>query len=183
MAAAEIDWTLLSNALSFYQGHGYRQVEVPWIVDPAILNLTCPEAWRIMFVPGLGGLVGSAEQSFLALDAAGRLGQGAFVALTPCFRNEPVVDRLHQKCFMKVELYRNDDTGPEALEAMIRLAQGFFLLHTEDEVERVATEDGFDLNLNGIEIGSYGIREAGGLRWVYGTGIAEPRFSTARGHG
>ena len=30
---------------------------------------------------------------------------------------------------------------------------------------------------NGIELGSYGIREFAGFRWIYGTGVAEPRLS------
>jgi len=40
------------------------------------------------------------------------------------------------------------------------------------------TAIGWDLNLYGQEIGSYGIRKLGGHHWVYGTGLAEPRFST-----
>lgn len=41
-------------------------------------------------------------------------------------------------------------------------------------------EDAFETHLakDSIEIGSYGIREWAGNRWVYGTGMAEPRTST-----
>lgn len=182
LGAPLIDWALLAQALGYYGGNGYRVVNLPWLADLDAIKLTCPDEVRVMTVPGHGGLVGSAEQAFLMLDRGGHLGKGAFVALTPCFRDEPVVDALHQKTFMKVELYRNDDTSPEALEAMIRLAQGFFRRHANAEIAREITEDGIDLTLGGVEIGSYGLREAGGLRWVYGTGLAEPRFSTAR-HG
>lgn len=34
-----------------------------------------------------------------------------------------------------------------------------------------------DIVFRGIELGSYGIREHKYLKWVYGTGLAEPRFS------
>lgn len=39
------------------------------------------------------------------------------------------------------------------------------------------TEIGADLTINGIEIGSYGVRTYNHITWVYGTGLAEPRFS------
>lgn len=181
---AVVDWQLLSRALTYYMGNGFQYIEVPWIVPPAIHAITCPDQSRIMMVAKHGGLVGSAEQSFIALDSAGVLGKGRFVALTPCFRDEFEVDELHQRHFMKVELYRNDDTSNSALEEMIAVAELFFYLDAAGgTVERVQTEEGFDLMLNGIEVGSYGIREANGLKWVYGTGLAEPRFSTAKKHG
>jgi hypothetical protein len=30
---------------------------------------------------------------------------------------------------------------------------------------------------NGFELGSYGVRQYHDITWIYGTGIAEPRFS------
>jgi aspartyl-tRNA synthetase len=43
----------------------------------------------------------------------------------------------------------------------------------------VKTDFGFDIELNGIELGSYGIRrnQENKLLWIHGTGLAEPRFS------
>lgn len=38
---------------------------------------------------------------------------------------------------------------------------------------------GYDLLLSGIEVGSYGFREYKNNKWIYGTGLAEPRFSQA----
>ena len=35
-----------------------------------------------------------------------------------------------------------------------------------------------DITADGIELGSYGVRECEFVRWIYGTGLAEPRFST-----
>lgn len=40
-------------------------------------------------------------------------------------------------------------------------------------------EFSYDLEINNIEVGSYGIRQYKNLFWVYGTGLAEPRFSQA----
>jgi hypothetical protein len=40
----------------------------------------------------------------------------------------------------------------------------------------IETEDGWDLELLGIEVGSYGIRRIGDVQYMYGTGLAEPRF-------
>jgi hypothetical protein len=49
------------------------------------------------------------------------------------------------------------------------------------KIETVDTPVGRDINFNGIEVGSYGIREFEGFKWVYGTGAAEPRLSQAIG--
>jgi hypothetical protein len=46
-----------------------------------------------------------------------------------------------------------------------------------NEIKIVKTNIGYDLELNNIELGSYGVRKYGQLHWVYGTGLAEPRFS------
>ncbi len=48
------------------------------------------------------------------------------------------------------------------------------------EVEIVATDEGWDLEVNGIEVGSYGFRQSGGRRWACATGLALPRFDVAR---
>ena len=44
-------------------------------------------------------------------------------------------------------------------------------------VDIVKTEEGYDLEVGGIEIGSYGIRKCDYLEWIYGTACAEPRMS------
>ena len=40
------------------------------------------------------------------------------------------------------------------------------------------TELGYDIEIKGHELGSYGIRECEFLKWIYGTGCAEPRLSS-----
>ena len=61
-------------------------------------------------------------------------------------------------------------------------AQQFFSLHVP--VDLVKTDDersdeSYDIESNGIELGSYGIRQHENITWVYGTGLAEPRLSIA----
>lgn len=183
LMAEPIDWFILNNAVQFYQNMGdYTYVETPWVVPHAALMLTCPSPDWIIDTNGHGGLVASAEQGFLALEQAGRIGKGRFLSCGPCYREERVYDDLHQFQFMKVELYRNDQTDEAALDEMVTLAQKFFAfgLPVSQPILREPTPEGFDLTLNGVEIGSYGIREAGGFRWVYGTGVALPRFSVAK---
>lgn len=198
---ANIDWGLLARAVAFYQSQGYKYVEMPWAVSPESVAITCPDPAFTGAVEGLGSLVGSAEQAFLHMDLAGKLGKGRFVALTPCFRLGDYDDDLHHPYFMKVELYVNDaqdvgakvsgdtqasgDCGPflAYLHMLSIVGQFNRAVLGEDEIEGVhgvETSEGCDVELNGIEIGSYGIREHNGHVWVYGTGVAEPRFSQAR---
>lgn len=182
MAAADpVSWAAVAAAVSHYAARGWAPVDVPWIVPREVTAITCAERARIMAVEGRGDLVGSAEQSFLALDLAGDLGRGRFLAVSPCFREEPVVDRLHRRTFVKVELYANDDTGPDALERAVGDAEAFFrsLLPRPGLLAREPTAEGLDLTVGGVEVGSYGVRSRGTLAWVYATGLAEPRFSTA----
>jgi hypothetical protein len=55
----------------------------------------------------------------------------------------------------------------------------FFQTQVPDQnlLKIVTTSDGYDIEYNGVEIGSYGIRKTSFLEWIYGTGLAEPRFS------
>jgi hypothetical protein len=153
--------------------------------------------------------VASAEQSFLQIQmdavAAGKPITGSYQALTPCFRNEAKLDDLHQPYFMKLELIhwvdaKGDFTEQEtALHRMVATARRFFeymyadmhgkKLELDVVVNRELAEGdpigvglAFDIQTSrgGIEIGSYGIREQEKVgRWIFGTGLAEPRFSYA----
>ena len=53
--------------------------------------------------------------------------------------------------------------------------------YVNSNFEIVKTEEGLDIELNGIEIGSYGYRSYKDFHWIYGTALAEPRFSLAAG--
>lgn len=183
--SAEIDWSLLGRAVEFYKARGYTYVEAPWAVSEQTLAITCPNPRFAARVDTLGALVGSAEQSFLHMDLAGELGPGSFVACTPCFRLGDHEDGLHFPYFMKVELYRNDHDVMAMLRMLADAGELFRDLGAPSEALLAPqTDQGVDITLNGIEVGSFGLRTHesadGSLHhWTYGTGLALPRFSQA----
>lgn len=175
-----VNWSLLSGALKWYESRGFRQVSLPWHTRKEVNMITCPEPSMCFDLPGFGGLVGSAEQSFMERHFDGMLEPGRWVSLTPCFRNEPVFDETHLPYFMKVELYSNEleETGDRALEFAI-LAKKFMDSVGVNTAQIVDTNIGYDLEINGIEVGSYSTRSHKDFVWTCGTGLAEPRFSFA----
>lgn len=172
----QIDWERISRAVSFYRSKDYEYVEVPWYVDEKFTRVTYPHMHA--FKTKYGDLVGSAEQSFLALSAQGKLcNNRRYVACTPCFRDHQPDDKFHNSHFMKVELYIPGARHRKVLHNLIEDAFEFF--SEEAAPELVRTEEGWDIEVSGIEVGSYGIRVVHDHVWVYGTGLAEPRFSQA----
>ncbi len=194
----------LLSAMQFHEKAGYHPIDVPWCVSDAAMTITRPVwAGTINAAYIAGGKqqcpVASAEQSFLQLQldqvkATGHYMTGTYVALTPCFRNEPVIDDLHQPYFMKVELYDatanlgHPFVNQDRLTAMIERAERFFKRYLDVKVipntenDPVADGPAYDIVAEGtnIELGSYGIRFHDSVgRWVYGTGCAEPRLSYA----
>lgn len=182
-----INYSLISDALEFYVNAGFSYVDVPWLVSQEVLEATIPDGASAQDNSLYGKfLVASAEQSFLQLMVDGRIFPGKYCAVTPCFRNEPE-DWLHKKSFMKVELIHiigPDDVALLSLHKMINLAKHFFMQYafcsTIDIVEIPGhrCEINYDIMADGIELGSYGIRSYKNFRWIYATGIAEPRLST-----
>lgn len=179
-AYPEIDYSLLFSALNYYKRDGFVEISVPWTADRETCEVTMPvgvELTRELDLY-LGTLVGSAEQSFLQLAKEGKLKQDlSYVALTPCFRYDDY-DELHFPYFMKIELFRlgKEDFSFEFMESAMYL---FKYVGLDSFVEM--TNIGHDLvTKSGIELGSYGHRTVGDLSWTYGTGLAEPRFTTAK---
>lgn len=165
--ANQIDWHILSSAISFYSQRGYRYVDTPWIVPDEIARQTWDGEGLACQV---GTLVGSAEQGFLTMD----IEPGAkLVSCSPCFRSEPVLDNLHRQYFMKVELYAEGSH----VETLLAHAEQFMDMWVN--VERVKTPEGYDLMFEDIELGSYGERSIGDRHWTYGTGVALPRLTIA----
>lgn len=182
MNQPKIDYALLGRAIDFYRYRGWTYVEVPWFASTAAIEATLPaDAPRFIVAVEKGGEqgvvkktpVGSAEQGLIAM----KLPPGCYVACTPCFRVEPVHSVLYQDYFMKVELF--DNRGKDVYQNVIDDALAFFReIGVQPAV--VQTDIGIDLELDGIEIGSYGIREHPDFgKWSYGTGLALPRFSVA----
>lgn len=182
----------LIEAMAFYEKWGFKALDVPWAVSKEALDITRPpQAGPETLMYHAGGMelcpVASAEQSFLQMQIdSGRTMKGSYVAITPCFRNEWVLDALHQPYFMKVELISWDRTEQKDLDNMLSIAGEFFEKFVEtDEIENhdpdpLARVQAIDIvtKESGIELGSYGIREHPKVgRWLYGTGCAEPRLS------
>lgn len=176
-----IDWDNIAQAIDAYRTLGYKYVEVPWVVSDAAIKVTLPSdhvAQRCQDGP----LVGSAEQSFIQMMLDGTLKPGRYVAASPCFRDDKP-DRWHMRTFFKVELIEYSQMPfsyvDERISRMVTHAADFFWCCGAEEVERVNTEQGIDIELGGIEIGSYGHRQFETHHWVYGTGYADPRFTMA----
>lgn len=196
-----IDYGLIADATGIYEGLGYKRIEAPWWVTADIANITkptgVPESNNYKLSVNGKCLVASGEQSFLYLANKGFLPPGKYQTVTPCFRNE-AYDAYHSKQFIKLELIELIAEGAyapqDAVVKVARHALSFFkrqagslatnlrLIPTgvKDPIACAKTEQldiVFELDGQQVELGSYGARETTFAVWVYGTGIAEPRFS------
>lgn len=171
-----IDYKIISESIEFYKDKGYVQIEVPWTVSEAIDDLTKPEDRIHMQLKHNGKcLVASGEQGFLYLYCKDYLPLGRYQTVTPCFRYE-AYDGMHMKNFIKNELIITDKVDEENLDKIIKDAKEFFDKFVGCKIEK--TNIGYDIvSDNGYELGSYGIRQCSYLKWIYGTGVAEPRLS------
>ncbi len=193
-----IDYRLLSEAVDFYKGLGYQYIEVPWIVKSVIASLTLKDRSRAYIVDShttIGELVGSAEQGFIDQFIKGVIPSGKkVVSVSPCFRKEPECDEYHFNQFIKVELgmgffissfmdeVQLHTTIDNSIRTFINHANAFFDSKTDKLVECVEVNGDFDLMIDDIELGSYGYRvfqRQDAIIWIYGTGLALPRFSQA----
>jgi len=175
-----IQWQNISEAISYYKGYGFKYIEVPWLIDSKSIGVTLPTD-RAGMSTDYGFLTGSAEQSFIQMMIAGSILPGKYIAATPCFRDDPI-DELHQQYFFKVELIylSKKPIAKKHLDKMIDTSLRFYQnLRGGNNAKVIKTDIGFDIELNGIEIGSYGHRKYDKWNWVYGTGYADPRFTIA----
>ena len=186
-----VDYGLLHASTKHYERRGFKRIEAPWLVSSEISDLTRPKVVAQYVVHKEGGnvlgdgkqkaFVASGEQSFLYMMAKGYLPKGSYQTITPCIRNE-MFDETHVKYFIKNELIITDftpATKESALNDIMAAAMAFFRSCVIDpaEVVHVDTDIGVDIEYHNIEIGSYGYRESMVGNWIYGTGLAEPRFS------
>jgi len=172
-----IDYNLLNESIIHYTDCGYTRIETPWLVTDYVDAITRPKTAIKYHIPNKNkNFIASGEQGFLYLYLKQYLPKGKFQTLTPCLRNDPF-DFTHTKYFMKNELIITDDVSDSSLDSMINHALEFFRTYVSKSVVPLKTNDGYDLMLDNIELGSYGIRKCEFLTWIYGTGCAEPRTS------
>lgn len=171
-----INYGIIQVSIEYYTNLGFQRIETPWMVSEYTDSLTRPEGVKPFTIEiNKKNLVASGEQSFLELHLKRYLPNGKYQTTTPCFRAEPR-DNLHCKTFIKNELIITDDVNDKKLADMIENTLSFFKIYIPD-AKVVETKIGFDIEVDGQELGSYGIREFDGFKYIYGTGCAEPRLS------
>jgi elongation factor P--beta-lysine ligase len=179
----QINWSHIGDAIEFYKNHGFEYIDTPWYIDVNTIMITCPFPNSIALVDTHNssklGLVGSAEQGFLQLAKDGKITNKNYVSCGPCFRLEEI-DATHQPQFMKVELFslcKDEQQAHDAKRQMMYAA--FKFLAIDDTCPHIIrTGDGYDIEINNIEVGSYGVRHHKDIGWwAYGTGLAEPRYA------
>lgn len=171
-----IDYSIIHNSIKYYEEFGFTRIETPWLVSDKIENITRPVG-AIAFEVNHNGkcLVSSGEQSFLYQYVKGFLPLGQYQTVTPCFRYEEF-DFLHSKYFIKNELIKTDVVNEDELNRMVDIALKFYQKYIP-KAYVVKTDIGYDIEIGGYELGSYGIRNCEFLKWIYGTGVAEPRLT------
>ena len=177
-----IDFNLIDKSIKFYETNGFVRIEAPWTVTKDVSDITKPADRKDFTIKEKDKvLVGSGEQSFLYLILKGFLAPGKYQTVTPCFRDESF-DLTHTKYFIKNELIITNNTSQAALDNLVKCAKEFFSTIVPDkkllEVIKLGAAR-YDIEYDGIELGSYGIRDTQFTKYIYGTGIAEPRTTTA----
>lgn len=164
---------------------GAAWVDLPWTVPLQFIQATRPElSFGQDVATPRGMLVASGEQAFLWLDSQDMMQPRCHVGWTPCFRDEPVIDQWHRYAFIKLEAYRplaKHEHQKSVLMALVDQAQGHFERWSGRNARQRWFRDGTcDIEIDGREVGSYGVRShptIEGREYVFGTALAEPRFS------
>lgn len=179
-----ISTNVLMNALKFYSGKGYAPIDVPLLVDLDVSAHTKPKGVPELYHDKGKVYVASAEQSFIQLYKEGKLSDGMYMAVTPCYRHERTVSDTHYLMFMKLELivvgvaFQHSD---KVVSEVVSHAKEFFTSQKIDINMWGNPSDQVDLysREGEVEYGSYGYRlmPDGVTGYVYGTGCAFPRVS------
>ena len=174
-----INWDWIGKAVQHYTDNEFIYKEAPWNVSEEAIITTIPNGRYPLKINhkflNLGYLVGSAEQSFIEMMLHDELSAGKYCAAGPCFRDEDI-DEWHSYTFFKVELIEVNPNSKNIFEIM-DCAKDFMETLGNCKIIVEKTDEGFDLIYKGIELGSYGYRTSKNFNWIYGTGLALPRFS------
>lgn len=179
-----IDLGLISRATEHYIQAGCYLTSVPYLVDSDIMDFTCPSGVIDKRLTHSNGkqYVASAEQSFLQMEKDVRIGikQPPMMALTPCYRDESVMDDTHLNIFLKLEIF---EYNPKGFAVHYYWADRMVEFFKKEGLNTriVSTLDGVDvITEDHLELGSFGYRISPlGVPYVYATGLAEPRASMA----
>ncbi|CAL1777967.1 histidyl tRNA synthetase [Acinetobacter phage vB_AbaM_PhT2-v2] len=177
-ARFEINLPQLLRAIEFYKKLGYKPISAAQCVGIQAINKTIPEGAVPLAHDEDNFYVGSAEQSFYDMMTRYKIRgtpispNGKFMLLTPCQRNEHVIDDSHLEIFLKLELISFERT-------VVTDALAFFRQEGLKDAIVVDTPQGLDIEYKGVELGSYGKRTHEGEIVYFGTGIAMPRISYA----
>ncbi len=199
----------LANSLDFWKQSGATYIDLPWVAPQACVRATCPP-WVDIDSKDIktphGYLLASGEQAFIHLAQTKSLANDIYIGWTPCFREEDF-DALHHFYFIKAECFVwvdgwSDDNDKSwrllvtsQLNQILNIAKSNFnylldlnnCLNLKDKMIIMQTQPvlkndfiQFDILINSIEIGSFGVRRepVSGRPYIYGTVLAEPRFST-----
>ena len=174
---------VIAEAIQSY-GRFAEMLDVPYLVDADILAFTLPPGKEDAPLGHPNGkfYVASAEQSFLQMEKDGYefIAGHPYMALTPCYRTEEVLDESHFNIFLKLELIEFYPSFGEVREYAEEMRY-FFWTYYKVQTRIVETEIGLDVeDMNGLELGSFGTRlSPQGHPYIYATAIAEPRASMA----
>lgn len=172
----------IAKALIYYKSAGYKLTDVPMLVDQQASLHTVPKERKHNehLYHGVKVYVASAEQSFVQLHKEGKIGDGKYCAITPCYRHHDI-GLVNYEIFLKIELIEigteNYSTVlTDAMQTMSLLVDGETWAKSDVHTEE---KDGIvDFIVGGLEVGSYGNRKMiDGTDYCFGTGLAEPRFS------
>ena len=177
---SNISATLIYSAMSFFKDKGYRFITVPMLVDEDVVNLTLPSDCSAKFHLDKC-YVGSAEQYIYQLIKEGKDLPSKVLAITPCQRDDGI-DEFHQEIFLKIELACTDNTVTYHDIAIDVMEYYNTLTDNAKYVDFTDFDNTCDIEINGVEVGSYGMREYNGRIIHFGTGLALPRFLQAINH-
>lgn len=172
-----IDTNIILKALAYYQSIGYELVSVPYLVEPKYSKATSPDG-RVDLEHNGKVYVASAEQGFLQMLDKGLIPKHPkkYCAITPCYRDEDILNDTHYNIFLKIELFGLYDNFYQSM-----MCEAMSFMHKNGVATKTERVDVNQIDLisvnSGVELGSYGRRLWEGISYDYGTGLAEPRFS------
>lgn len=178
----------LAHIIHLWQSTDAQYVQLPWMASQEALGATRPpeRVPNTDIQTSFGYLVASGEQSFMDMVPQLKANQ-LYVGWTPCFRHEPSFDATHHYYFMKAEAFVRCSASQVSSEvdrvrniAMLGFETLLRLSNTTAQLEfRQTAIHAYDIECNGVEVGSYGCRNYKGQTYVFGTALAEPRWSEA----